>query len=113
MSRQVREMYRRPYDSWQNRIATLRFVQDIPLRPGDPSYALVDEVEASTQQLKHLPMLICWGMRDFVFDRYFLDLWEKRFPEARIHRFADCGHYVLEDASEEIVPLVQEFLKST
>ena len=24
-----------PYDSWANRIAVLRFVQDVPLRPGD------------------------------------------------------------------------------
>lgn len=113
MPREVRKMYRRPYDSWRNRIATLRFVQDIPLRPGDPSYAVVDEVEAKAGQLKHVPMLLCWGMRDFVFDRHFLALWEARFPEARVHRFDDCGHYVLEDASEEIIGLVQEFLKAT
>ena len=35
------EAYQAPYDSWQNRIATLRFVQDIPLKPGDRGYDIV------------------------------------------------------------------------
>ena len=35
----VRDMYLMPYDSWRNRIGVLRFVQDIPLKPRDPSYA--------------------------------------------------------------------------
>ena len=36
--------------------------------------------------------------------------WQRRFPGAEVHRFEDSGHYVLEDAHEEIVPLVREFL---
>jgi haloalkane dehalogenase len=55
-------------------------------------------------------MLICWGDRDFVFDQHFLAEWTKRFPEAAVHRFADAGHYVLEDAGEEIVPLIEKWL---
>ena len=35
LSKEVRDAYCAPYDSWTDRIATLRFVQDIPLRPGD------------------------------------------------------------------------------
>ena len=31
MSKEVREAYVAPFDSWKNRISTLRFVQDIPL----------------------------------------------------------------------------------
>jgi haloalkane dehalogenase len=55
-------------------------------------------------------MLICWGERDFVFDRHFLDEWTHRFPLAEVHRFPDAGHYVLEDAADRIVPLVRSFL---
>jgi len=106
----VRAAYLAPYDSWANRIAVLRFVQDIPLRPGDPSYNLVTQVQDGLAKLRGVPMLICWGDRDFVFDQHFLAEWTKRFPEADLHRFADAGHYVLEDAGEEIVPLIQEWL---
>ena len=45
MNALLRQTYCRPYDNWHNRLAILRFVQDIPLQPGDPSYALVSEVE--------------------------------------------------------------------
>jgi haloalkane dehalogenase len=110
MPAEVRAGYLAPYDSWANRIAVLRFVQDIPLRPGDPSYALISEVQDQLDRLLDVPMLICWGMRDFVFDRDFLQEWERRFPRAEVHSFADAGHYVLEDAAEEIVPLVRRFL---
>ena len=34
----------------------------------------------------------------------------RRFPEAEVHRFSDAGHYVLEDAGAQIIPLVQQFL---
>ena len=57
-----------------------------------------------------VPMLIAWGLKDFVFDRHFLDEWTRRFPEAEVHRFPDCGHYILEDAGDEIIPLVRAFL---
>jgi haloalkane dehalogenase len=100
-----------PYDSWHNRIAILRFVQDIPLRRGDRCYDLVSEVQGGLKRFRDVPMLICWGERDFVFDRHFLDEWVHLFPKAEVHRFADAGHYVLEDARDEIVPLVRAFLK--
>ena len=110
LPREVRRAFLAPYDSWANRIAVLRFVQDIPLRPGDPSYDLVTAVADELVKLRGVPMLICWGDRDFVFDRHFLAEWTERFPDAEVHRFADAGHYVLEDAAEEIVPLIQKWL---
>ena len=84
--------------------------QDIPLKPGDPSHDLVREVQDGLQRFAHVPMLICWGGLDFVFDDGFLAEWQRRFPAAEVHRFADAGHLVLEDAGERIVPLVKEFL---
>jgi len=106
----VRDAYLAPYDSWQHRIAVLRFVQDIPLRPGDRSYALVKEVQEGLERFRDVPMLLCWGERDFVFDQHFREEWQRRFPRAEVHRFEQAGHYVLEDAGAEIAPLVRDFL---
>lgn len=100
-----------PYDSWSNRRATLRFVQDIPQCPGDPAYDLSKWVDDNLHKLADVPMLICWGDHDFVFDRHFLAEWRRRFPRAEVHTFADAGHYVLEDAGDRIIPLVQESLR--
>jgi len=106
----VRAAYCAPYDSWRNRIATLRFVQDIPLGPEDPSYGPVKWIDDHLHELRDTPMLICWGEGDFVFDADFLNEWRRRFPEAEVHTFSDAGHYCLEDAPERIIPIVQDFL---
>ncbi len=113
LTAEERAGYTAPYDSWANRIATLRFVQDIPLRPGDASYNAVVETETRLDSLKDRPMLICWGLRDFVFDRHFLAEWKERFPTAAVHADDACGHYVLEDAREEVIPLVRAFVEGT
>jgi haloalkane dehalogenase len=110
MPGQLRKAYRMPYNSWRNRIATLRFVQDIPLAPGDRNYELVSAVARGLEQFRDLPMIILWGEQDFVFDPLFLAEWQRRFPAAEVHSFADAGHYILEDAKEEVVPLIAAFL---
>jgi haloalkane dehalogenase len=111
LSPEVRAAYLAPYDSWANRIAVLRFVQDIPLRPGHRGYDLVSEVQDGLHRFRDRPLMVCWGRRDFVFDDRFLAEWRRRFPEAETHVFEDAGHYVLEDAGERIVPLVRDFLR--
>lgn len=113
MSAELRQAYRLPYNTWQNRIATLRFVQDIPLSPGDRNYDLVSAVAAGIDQFRDLPMAIFWGELDFVFDCSFLAEWQRRFPEAEVHRYSDAGHYILEDMKEKVVPLIGEFLDRT
>jgi len=110
LPKEVRDGLCAPYDSWDSRRAVLRFVQDIPLTEADPSFSIVREVGEHLSQFNDRPVLICWGDRDFVFDDHFLNRWEEVLPNATVHRFADCGHYVLEDAPDEIEALVREFL---
>ncbi|WP_028583424.1 alpha/beta fold hydrolase [Desulfogranum mediterraneum] len=99
-----------PYDSWHNRLAILRFVQDIPLRASHRSWSTLVEVEQSLARLAELPMLLCWGGQDFCFNDHFFQGWRLRFPQAEAHSFKGAGHYLLEDALEEIVPLIDTFL---
>ncbi len=110
MPKAVRDAYAAPYDSWANRIATLRFVQEIPLRPTDRGWTLLSEVEAGLSRFRATPVLICWGEKDFVFDQHFLAKWREHLPEATVRQFPDCGHYVLEDAPEEILAEIERFL---
>ena len=109
----LRRLYCLPYNSWANRIATLRFVQDIPLAAGDRGYDIVSSTAAALAQFRSLPTLILWGEQDFVFDRHFLAEWQKLFPEAEIHSWKDGGHYILEDVTAEAIPLITAFLKRT
>ncbi len=111
MSDLVREGYLSPCHNAENRLGHLRFVQDIPLRPEDPSYALVSEVQEKLKVFQKTPTLILWGDKDFVFDQDFLNVWQKTLPNAEVHRFPNAGHLVLEDAGEEILPLIQRFFE--
>ena len=111
LSGEVKQGLTAPYDSWSNRIATLKFVQDIPLTEKDLSYRIVKQADEQLHVLSKLPMMICWGEHDFVFDTDYLAEWRRRFPAAEVHLFSDAGHYVLEDVPHKIVPLVQDFLK--
>jgi len=113
MSAELRGLYELPYDTWQNRIATLRFVQDIPLVPGDRNYDLISNVANGIDQFADLPILICWGEKDFVFDRHFLAEWKRRFPAAELHSYPEAGHYILEDRQDVVVPLISEFMDRT
>ena len=110
MPKPIRKAYISPYDSWSNRIATLRFVQDIPLEPEDNSFDLVSSIQRGLSKLENKPILICWGEKDFVFNLDFLEEWEKIFPSAHVQRLKKAGHYVLEDAFEEIQPQISGFL---
>jgi haloalkane dehalogenase len=113
MPKEIRKIYCLPYFDWKTRIATLRFVQDIPLKPGDKGYDIVTATDAALEKFRYLPALILWGEQDFVFDRHFLAEWQKRFPEAEVHSWKDGGHYILEDVKEEAVPLIADFLERT
>ena len=109
MPPEVREAYLLPHNSGEQRLAHLRFVQDIPLKPGDRNYALVSAVQEKLPAFRQTPMMILWGEKDFVFDHHFLEVWQKTLPEAEVHRFPNAGHLVLEDAGEEILPLIKDF----
>lgn len=106
----IREGYLRPYDSYRHRIANLRFVHDIPLSPEHPTWETMCQIQDGLERLIDKPMLICWGMQDFCFDERFLTEWRNRFPQAEVNRFENAGHYVLEDAGEEILSLCTAFL---
>lgn len=111
MSDRVREGYLAPYNSFQNRVATYSFVQDIPMHPSHPSWACLQKIESRLPLLQDKPMALIWGGRDFVFDRGFFENWQQRFPKAEAHWLADAGHYVVEDAPSQVLAHVEAFLR--
>ncbi len=106
----MRAGYLAPYDTFENRIANLRFVQDIPMEATVESYSVVQNIENNLQQFKKLPIMIVWGMKDFCFTPHFLKRWHEIFPSAQVHEVEHAGHLVVEDACEKIIPWMRAFL---
>lgn len=101
-----------PYGNWHDRIAILRFVQDIPWEKNHPTCETIDEIEAKLPLLAEKPMMFLWGAKDFVFTvEDFLNRWLEKFPQANVHVYEDAGHYVVEDAIDAIIPDLYAFYK--
>lgn len=107
----VRRGYLQPYRTWADRIAVSRFVQDIPLKPGHPSYSTLEQIEERLEGLRGKPMKIVWGGRDFCFHPGFYREWTRRFPEADARLLAEAGHYVLEDGGDDVLQEIAVFLR--
>jgi haloalkane dehalogenase len=105
--------YLAPYDSWENRIAVARFVQDIPMSETHPTYQLVKSIGERLWLFENTPALALWGMKDFCFTGRFLDEWLKRLKNVEAHMLADAGHFALEDAHERVIPMIKSFLERT
>ncbi len=110
MPADVRRAYVAPYDSWKNRISTVRFMQDIPLSPKDRAWPLLEESGRRLHEYAGLPVFLGWGLKDFVFDHHFLERFQAELPGAEVMAFDDAGHYVLEDRHEVLVPAIRDFL---
>ena len=70
-------------------------------------------IEQGLPSLAGRPWQFIWGMRDWCFTPAFLERFLDFFPTAEVHRLAEAGHYVVEDAYEQIGPLVEQFLAAT
>ncbi len=110
LSAEEKRGYLFPYSSWADRVAVNAFVRDIPMDTAHPSYPTLSAVEAGLEGLHRKDARIIWGGRDFCFNDHFLERWRVIIPGASVHRIADAGHYVLDDAREEVVPRITAFL---
>ncbi len=107
-----------PYDSWKNRVAVNAFVKDIPMHTAHPTWRTLETTSAGLDHFATIradgtpvhPALILWGGRDFCFNDSFYDEWRRRWPHAEAHHVKDAGHYILADASSEVIPRIADFL---
>ena len=99
-----------PYNNYRNRVAVSKFVEDIPLKESHQSYELLAKIEKKLPLLT-CPKLILWGMKDFCFNTSFLRKWESIYPDAKVVKFPDAGHYLFEDEKAQVSKQVLAFLK--
>jgi haloalkane dehalogenase len=62
--------------------------------------------------IQDIPALVLWGMKDIAFKEKDLKRLETIFKKSQTIRLENVGHFVQEEAGEEILPSVKEFLKT-
>jgi haloalkane dehalogenase len=115
ITRDVKRAYRAPHPTWSSRTPILVFPREIPSGPeGRVSNFTAVIEEGLRESFRGKPVKMAWAMKDQAFTKEVLeDLWLKTFPDAGVLRLEGAGHYLQEDAHEEIVPALLDFLGAT
>jgi haloalkane dehalogenase len=108
LSPTVHEHYLHPLATPQDRTGCLVLPKQII-----KSTPWLSELWQGMSTLNGKPILIVWGMKDIAFREKELMRWERTFPEARSIRLDSVGHYVQEEAPDELAEAVVSFLKET
>jgi len=109
LSKNVKKGYLLPYNNYKNRIATAKFVTDIPMKRTHRSWKTLENIENKLSELT-CPKLVLWGRKDFCFNDYFLNRWKGIYPDATYKVFEEAGHYVIEDAGKDLINEMRSFI---
>ena len=99
--------YRLPLSSAARREATRVFPWAIV-----GSTPFLRDVEAGLARLRDKPALICWGTRDVAFREKERQRFEQTFARSHTTILEGAGHYVQEDAPDEIVAAIDAWWPS-
>jgi haloalkane dehalogenase len=100
----VMNAYRGPFPTPGSRIPTAVFPREILA-----SRPFLAEVERALPTVGGRPALIVWPTADVAFRARERRRWERTFPDHRTVLMPGAGHYVQEDAADEIVVAVREW----
>ncbi len=99
-----------PYRDWASRIATHRFVVDIPSGHGTRADVALREIETRLPLLRERAVKIVWGGKDFCFNEHYYRRWRTLLPGAEASFLAEAGHYVLEDGGTPALDTITSHL---
>lgn len=113
LTEEVMAAYRAPFPTPESRLALLCWSRDIPVVDGDPSFAEMKRIEEGLPAFTDRPVLLVWGMRDPVLPAHVLRWWRSVFPQAVSHEIDDASHFLQEDAPDEVIGRIEEFLDAS
>jgi haloalkane dehalogenase len=98
----VMDAYRGPFPTPGSRRPTAVFPREILA-----SRPFLADIEPRLAQLSDRPALIVWPTKDVAFGDRERERWEELFPDHRTVLLEGAGHYIQEDAPDEIVTAIQ------
>lgn len=106
LSLAVHRHYLAPFDEPNSRTAPWQFARELL---GSSSW--YQELWMRRTRLAGKPALLLWGMRDPAFGPAYLDRWRREvLPDAQVVELADAGHFVQEEAAEEVASRLVAFV---
>lgn len=108
----VRRAYRAVHSRWSERAAMLVFARELPVAAGGPVNQMNIEIEAGLRRhFRSKPAHILWGMKDRVLRPTYIEWWLDSLPAAGVTRINEAGHFVQEDAPEQVIAALRRFVQ--
>jgi haloalkane dehalogenase len=101
---EVMEAYRGPFPTPESRRPVHVFPREILA-----SRPLLAEIEAGLPKLADRPALIVWPTKDVAFGARERRRWEQVFPKHRTVLLEGAGHYIQEDAPEQLIGAIRDW----
>ncbi|HFE48433.1 MAG TPA: alpha/beta fold hydrolase [Chromatiaceae bacterium] len=108
LSEAERAMYFAPFEARDSRTPTHVF----PAQLWDAD-AFLRKVRAGLPGLSGRPALIVWGQADFAFQKPERERFEQLFPNHQTLLLENAGHFIQEDAPDEIIAAIHAWTKNT
>lgn len=106
----TKQAYRAPHPDRPSRTPMLVFPREIPFEADHPvARSMNSTSETLKVQLASKPVAISWGTADVLFGEDVLEEWQQVFPHAQVQRIPDCGHFVPEDAPQQLLSDLRTF----
>ncbi|MHA1311369.1 MAG: alpha/beta fold hydrolase [Candidatus Helarchaeota archaeon] len=109
----IKKAYIAPFPSPEYCIGAKAFPLDIPKGKNHPSSEIMQKIRDELILLKNKPKILIWGMKDKIFPPKIIEIWQKIYPDIKIYKINEAGHYLQEDAPEQIVQIIKEFINNT
>lgn len=104
--------YSAPFPEDDYYSGALIWPKDIPVGNSHPSAKPMLHVRKNLEKLKDKKKILIWGMKDPIFPPKMIDWWKKIYPNIEVHKIEEASHFLQEDVPEQIIKLIQEFLKN-
>jgi haloalkane dehalogenase len=108
LSAEVMAAYRGPFPTPQSR----RPLHVLP-REILASRPFLAEIERSLAKLSDRPALLVWPTKDLAFRGQERKRWEQVFPDHQTVMLEGAGHYIQEDAADEIISAIEAWQQRT
>ncbi len=104
----IHRHYMMPFARRRDRMATWVLGRELT-----GSDAFFDSLWTRRAAIGSTPLLLAWGARDPAFGTGYRDRWLAAFPHAQHVGFPNAGHFVQEEAPEELTATLASFVSAT
>lgn len=108
--KQLIRAYTAPFPTPEAHIGAKAFPLDIPKGMDHPSAITMQEIRDKLPSLDNIAKIAIWGMQDAIFPPKVIEMWKKIYPNIDVHPIENAGHFLQEDAPEEIIQTIKRFI---